>query len=58
MGKGDIKTRKGKIVRGSYGKTRPRKKNKPSLVQKTEGEKGEKLKTEAKKPKTTKKKEA
>ncbi len=25
MGKGDIKTRKGKIVRGSYGNTRPTK---------------------------------
>jgi len=26
MGKGDPKTRKGKIARGSYGKRRPRKK--------------------------------
>ncbi len=26
MGKGDRKTRRGKIWRGSYGKTRPRKK--------------------------------
>lgn len=26
MGKGDKKTRKGKIFRGSYGKLRPRKK--------------------------------
>lgn len=25
MGKGDIKTRRGKIVNGSYGRTRPRK---------------------------------
>jgi 30S ribosomal protein S31 len=25
MGKGDIKSRKGKIARGSYGMTRPRK---------------------------------
>jgi len=24
MGKGDLKTRRGKIFRGSYGKTRPR----------------------------------
>ena len=24
MGKGDIKTRRGKIVKGTYGKTRPR----------------------------------
>lgn len=26
MGKGDRKTRRGKIIRGSYGVTRPRKK--------------------------------
>ncbi|MFQ6021908.1 MAG: 30S ribosomal protein THX [Acidiferrobacterales bacterium] len=26
MGKGDIRTRRGKIYRGSHGKTRPRKK--------------------------------
>ena len=26
MGKGDIRTRRGKIVRGTFGKTRPRKK--------------------------------
>lgn len=32
MGKGDKKTRKGKIVRGSYGVLRPRKKNVPVLV--------------------------
>ncbi|MBM4160426.1 MAG: 30S ribosomal protein THX [Ignavibacteria bacterium] len=29
MGKGDQRTRRGKIYRGSYGKTRPRKKKKP-----------------------------
>ncbi len=28
MGKGDIKTRRGKITRGTYGKTRPRNKKK------------------------------
>lgn len=28
MGKGDKKTKRGKIFRGSYGKLRPRKKNK------------------------------
>jgi 30S ribosomal protein S31 len=28
MGKGDKKTRKGKIYRGSFGKSRPRKKTK------------------------------
>ena len=26
MGKGDLKTRRGKIIAGSYGKTRPKKK--------------------------------
>ena len=29
MGKGDKKTRKGKITMGSYGKTRPHADNKP-----------------------------
>lgn len=28
MGRGDARTRKGKIFRGSYGKTRPRKRKK------------------------------
>ncbi|MEW6676227.1 MAG: 30S ribosomal protein THX [Nitrospirota bacterium] len=28
MGKGDLKTRRGKIFRGTYGKTRPKKKKK------------------------------
>jgi 30S ribosomal protein S31 len=28
MGKGDIKTKKGKICRGTHGKTRPKKKQK------------------------------
>lgn len=27
MGKGDIKSKRGKIARGTFGKTRPRKKN-------------------------------
>ncbi len=31
MGKGDIKTRRGKITRGSYGKTRPRNKKKKQV---------------------------
>lgn len=30
MGKGDIKSRKGKISAGSYGVTRPRKDSKPA----------------------------
>jgi 30S ribosomal protein S31 len=29
MGKGDQRTRRGKINRGTFGKTRPKKKNKP-----------------------------
>ncbi|HSV77514.1 MAG TPA: 30S ribosomal protein THX [Bacteroidales bacterium] len=33
MGKGDLKTRRGKLFRGSYGRTRPRKGGKPSPVQ-------------------------
>jgi len=32
MGKGDKKTRKGKIAIGSYGKTRPHDKKKPEPV--------------------------
>lgn len=36
MGKGDQKSTKGKRVRGSYGKTRPRKSSKPiAVVEKT-----------------------
>jgi 30S ribosomal protein S31 len=30
MGKGDMRTRKGKIYRGSHGRTRPRKKARPA----------------------------
>jgi 30S ribosomal protein S31 len=30
MGKGDKRSRRGKIYRGSYGKTRPRRKKKPA----------------------------
>ncbi len=33
MGKGDRKTRRGKIWRKTYGKTRPRKKNKVVATQ-------------------------
>ena len=32
MGKGDKKTRKGKITQGSYGNTRPKKASKPLVV--------------------------
>ena len=30
MGKGDQRTKRGKIYRGTYGKTRPKKKNRPA----------------------------
>jgi len=43
MGKGDIKTRRGKIFNGSYGKTRPKKKVTVKVVEKS------KSKTKAKK---------
>jgi len=32
MGKGDMKTLRGKLFRGSYGKTRPQKESKPAKV--------------------------
>lgn len=32
MGKGDKKTKRGKIIMGSYGKLRPRKKIQPNQV--------------------------
>ena len=72
MGKGDKKTRKGKITQGSYGKTRPKKSGKAKLVveavvekpKKEAAPKAEKPEKEAKpvekvteeKPKTTRKK--
>lgn len=34
MGKGDLKSRRGKIYRGTYGKRRPRKRKKKSLQKK------------------------
>jgi len=49
MGKGDQKSTKGKRVRGSYGKTRPRKSSQPIAVT----EKPTKVKAEPK-PKTAK----
>lgn len=41
MGKGDKKTRKGKIIQGSYGKTRPRKSSKSVIPAKVEKPKKE-----------------
>ncbi|GEM_PF-2355685 len=35
MGKGDQRTRKGKIVAGSFGKTRPRKNKKKAVTTET-----------------------
>ena len=30
MGKGDLRSKRGKIIKGSFGKTRPRKAKKPA----------------------------
>lgn len=68
MGKGDKKSRRGKITNGSYGKRRPRKssvpvtvtetstKAKPAAKPKTTKPKAEKTETAETKPKTTRKK--
>lgn len=32
MGKGDLRTRRGKIYNGSYGKTRPHRRPKPAVA--------------------------
>lgn len=56
MGKGDKKTRRGKVTAGSYGKTRPRKSGTSKVaapkVEKTPKE----LEVKAEKPKTARKK--
>ncbi len=36
MGKGDRRTRRGKIFKGSYGKTRPRKRKQKKATQSSE----------------------
>ncbi len=41
MGKGDLRTRRGKIFRGTFGKTRPRKKKKKSVPKEVEQEEGQ-----------------
>lgn len=65
MGKGDQKTRRGKVTAGSYGKTRPKKSAKAKLVAATVVEKPKKetapkaekpKKVAEEKPKTTRKK--
>ena len=50
MGKGDKKTRRGKLIKGSYGGSRPHKKTKPVI------EEGKKKKKVIKKVKGKKKK--
>lgn len=52
MGKGDIKTRKGKIRAGSYGKSRPRKFATAVIEQKPAKKKTTPKKTSAKKTST------
>lgn len=49
MGKGDKKSRKGKIIMGSYGKLRPKKNNKKT-VETLKAEKEEKIIKPLKKP--------
>lgn len=41
MGKGDRRTKRGKIFRGTFGKSRPRKKKKNKLAQETKSEQTE-----------------
>ena len=49
MGKGDKKTRRGKVTAGSYGKTRPRKSGTSKVA-------APKVEAKAEKPKTARKK--
>lgn len=56
MGKGDKKTRRGKITAGSYGKTRPHKKAVAAPKAVAEKEKVQEAEAPAAKPKTTRKK--
>ena len=51
MGKGDKKSRRGKIYAGSFGKRRPRKRNNMNTVVKPEKVKTEKTAPEEKKTK-------
>jgi len=57
MGKGDIKSRKGKIARGSYGNTRKKRKAPAVVIPVTKPEKAKKAAAEAveEKPKAAKK---
>lgn len=44
MGKGDLRTRRGKIFRGTYGKTRPRRKKKKEMAKEQASTTGEQSK--------------
>ena len=57
MGKGDKKTKKGKIAMGSYGKTRPHDFKKPAYVATPKEEKPEEEQAKAEKPKPSAKAE-
>ncbi len=48
MGKGDIKTKRGKIIRGSYGRTRPHSKGEPKVEAESAPKKTAKKKTATK----------
>jgi len=56
MGKGDKKSKRGKIARGTYGVRRPRKKSKPHKVAETKPKKVAAKKPAAKPKATTKSK--
>ncbi len=61
MGKGDKKTKRGKITAGSYGKTRPKRSSKTAVAAEKEvaapaKTKAEKPESTDEKPKTTRKK--
>ena len=54
MGKGDQKSTKGKRVRGSYGKTRPRKSSKPVAIVEKPAKPAAEPKAKVNKPKAEK----
>lgn len=59
MGKGDKKSKRGKIILGSHGVSRPRKKSNPSMPKKEKPAEAEvKTPIKAAKPKTVKKPKA
>ncbi|WP_312751942.1 30S ribosomal protein THX [Epilithonimonas hominis] len=58
MGKGDQKSTKGKRVRGSYGKTRPRKSSKTGLLTEERTKDNEEKTSSEEKPKAKRTKKA